>query len=98
MSGLLGKADLVINTPTVIYTATKTTTCNIRLANRTSGDALVRVAVGTGASPELTDYLSYDTPVGANGFYEDTAIVLSAGEKIFAQSNVTGVSVRVHGY
>jgi hypothetical protein len=98
-SGKLGSADLSAATDTLLYTvpASVTATVNIRIANRNSGSIKVRVAVGSGASPAATDYLSYDATVPANSMYEDTAVVLTTGEKVWVRSDTANVSARVHG-
>ena len=99
-SGTLGKADLVAATATLLYTvpAGVTATINVRFANRTATGIAVRIAIGTGAAPALADYMSYDIGLPANGVVEDTGIVCSAGDKVWAVAAVAGVSVRVHGF
>lgn len=98
-SGKLGSADLVAATDTLLYTvpALKVATANIRFANRNAIPVKVRLAIGTGAAPTATDYLSYDQSLPANGIVEDTGIVLTAGEKVWARSDTANVSVRAHG-
>jgi len=99
-SGKLGSADLASSTATLMYTvpAGKTATVSIRVANRNSTSVTVRTAVGSGASPANTDYLTYDASVPGNGILEDTGIVVSAGEKIWVYSSAASVSARVHGF
>ena len=99
-SGNLGSADLTATTDTLLYTvpASSLATLNIRVANRNSTTVAIRVAIGTGASPAVKDYIDYDLPVPANGVLEDSGIVCSAGEKVWAYSSMAGVSVRVHGF
>lgn len=99
-SGKLGAADLAADTDTLLYTvpASSRATVNIRVANRNTTDAKVRVAIGAGASPAPEDYLDYDIPVLGNGILEDTGIVCSAGEKVWVRSGQPNVSVRVHGF
>lgn len=99
-SGNLGSADLTATTDTLLYTvpASSLATLNIRVANRNSTTVAIRVAIGTGASPAVKDYIDYDLLVAANGVLEDSGIVCSAGEKVWAYSSMAGVSVRVHGF
>ncbi len=97
-SGKLGSADLVAITDTLLFTAGVTPqTFNVRFANRNNSGVKVRVAIGTGGSPALTDYVDYDVPVIANGIMEDTGLVASSGEKIWVRSDTANVSVRAHG-
>lgn len=99
-SGKLGSANLAATTDTLLYTVPASTwaTVNIRVANRNSRAAKIRVAIGSGASPALGDYMDYDIPVPENGILEDTGIVCSAGEKVWVRSDLDNVSVRVHGF
>lgn len=99
-SGKLGSANLAANTDTLLYTVPASTraTVNIRVANRNSSAAKIRVAIGSGASPALDDYMDYDIPVPENGILEDTGIVCGAGEKVWVRSDLGNVSVRVHGF
>ncbi len=98
-SGNLGSADLAAGADTLLYTvpAGKVTTLNVRFANRNAVDVVVRLAIGMGAGPAATDYLSFDSLLRANGIVEDTGIVVSAGEKVWVRSSAASVSVRVHG-
>lgn len=99
-SGKLGTANLAAGADTTVYTVPASTvaTINIRVANRNAAAAKVRVAIGTGASPDAADYIDYDILLAANGILEDTGIVCGAGEKIWVRSDVANVSVRVHGF
>lgn len=99
-SGLLGKADLAAATATLLYTVPSgvIASLNVRFANRNGKTAQVRLAIGTGASPAVGDYLSYNQEIPAGGIIEDTGVVCSSGEKIWAYSTLANVSVRVHGY
>lgn len=97
-SGKLGSADLAANMDTLLFTAGVTPqTFNVRFANRNATVASVRVAIGTGANPAVTDYVDYDVTVLANGILEDTGLVASSGEKVWVRSNLANVSVRAHG-
>lgn len=99
-SGKLGAADLAAATATLLYTVPASTiaTVNVRFANRNNVSTEIRLAIGTGASPTSTDYLSYEQTLPQNGIVEDTGIVCSAGEKVWAYATIAGVSVRVHGH
>lgn len=99
-SGKLGVANLAAGADTLVYTVPASTiaTVNIRVANRNASAVKIRVAIGTGASPNAGDYIDYDITVPDNGILEDTGIVCGAGEKIWVRSDVANVSVRVHGF
>ena len=96
-SGILGSANLVAATSTLLFTAAAVQTCNIRFCNRTGSIVHYTLAIGVGSTPTWTDYLNFALPVAANGVVEDTGLVLSAGEKVWVMSDTAGVSVRAHG-
>jgi len=97
-SGLLGKADLAAATDTLLFTAGATPqTFNVRFANRNTTAVKIRVAIGTGGAPAAADYVDYDVTIIANGILEDTGLVASSGEKVWARSDTANVSVRAHG-
>lgn len=97
-SGKLGSADLVATIDTLLFTAGATPqTFNIRFANRNATSVKVRVAIGAGASPAVSDYVDYDVSILANGILEDTGFVASSGEKVWVRSDTANVSVRAHG-
>jgi hypothetical protein len=97
-SGLLGKADLAAATDTLLFTAGATPqTFNVRFANRNATAVKVRVAIGTGGAPAVADYVDYDVSIGGNLILEDTGLVASSGEKVWARSDTANVSVRAHG-
>ncbi len=99
-SGKLGTADLAANADTLLYTVPdgKVTTASVRLCNRGTGDARIRIAVGAGEDPSHADYIEYDAKVPANGILEDTGIAMSAGEKLWVRSDTATVSARAHGF
>ena len=99
-SGKLGSADLSAATVALLYTvpAGKTATVNVRFANRTAVAAQIRLAIGTGETPDTADYLTYGLALHANGIVEETGLALSAGEKVWVYSSAADVSVRAHGF
>lgn len=96
-TGKLGAANLAAGADTLLFTAAENQTFNVRFANRNAAAIKVRVAIGTGGAPATTDYVDYDVTVPANGILEDTGLVCSIGEKVWARSDTANVSVRAHG-
>ena len=98
-SGKLGSADLPAGgADTLLFTAGVTPqTFNVRFANRNGIAVKIRVAIGTGASPAAADYVDYDVSIPAYAILEDTGLVASSGEKVWARSDTANVSVRAHG-
>lgn len=99
-SGFFYSSDITTTGTPVLITTTafaKISTVNIRLANRSASPVKVRVAIGTGASPATKDYISYDAVIATGGIYEDTGFAVSAGEKVWVQTDTANISVRIHG-
>lgn len=97
ITGYLGSSDLVGGAAeTLLFTASKNLTANIRFANRTTAKVKVRVAIGTGGSSVAKDYISYDVTIPARGILEEKGVILTSGEKVWVASNISAVSVRAH--
>jgi uncharacterized protein YlzI (FlbEa/FlbD family) len=99
MSGQLGSAAPAADTATTLYTVPADTraTVNIHACNRGAFTAKVRIAITADASPSNKDWIEFNAPVEANGVLQNTAVVMSAGEKIVVQDDTGEVSYRVHG-
>lgn len=98
-SGRLGKADLTATTDVDVYTvpAGVVATANVSLCNRGTAPVTVRVAVRSGTLVD-SDFIEFDSEIPPNGVLERTGIALSAGEVITCRADLSGVSVRVHGF
>ena len=103
-SGLLGKAVLVANVPTIIYPVpanVEFVTLNINVVNTsvTIGDtAKVNIAISTLNVPNREDYVEYGVALSSNGgVLERTGVICSPGEKIIITSTVSNVTVRING-
>ena len=100
-SGKYGAAALVIDTDTLLHPGVpdgEIHTCTVRMSNRGTASAKVRIAIGSGAAPEDADYIVYDDTIRAYGVLNDSGIVLSAGEKLWVRANTGTVSARCHGF
>lgn len=100
MSGKFGSADLVADVLQLLHTTPvgKTTTVSVRFANRNIVPSNVSVAIGSNASLELKDYITYNLQILPNGLHEDSGIVMSPGEKLWVKSSTDNVSVRAFGF
>lgn len=97
ITGYLGSADLVGGAAeTLLFTATKDLTANVRFANRTTAKVKVRVSIGTGSGSVAKDYISYDVTIPAQGILEEKGLIISSGENVWVASNISAVSVRAH--
>lgn len=98
-TGKIGSADLVANTDTDLTGggANENMVVNVCLVNRGAAQVKLRVAIGVGANPAVTDYLEFDQVISTGGVLERTGIAVSAGEKIWVRSDTATVSARAHG-
>lgn len=99
-SGLLGKATLVANTDTVLYTGAvnEVTTASVTFCNTGASSATVRLALGAGPSANKGDYIVYELTIPVGGFFERSGIVFGAGENLIVRANSGSVDVRAHGF
>lgn len=95
--GLVGSADLVAATDTLVGTASEAAVICVRLCNRNTSQTQVRIAIGSGAAPASTDYLEYDAPLDPNQPLERNGIAVAANEKVWVRSSLANVSARVDG-
>lgn len=71
---------------------------NLDILNNQTSNAAFKLAVTTGGAPAAADYIEDGTILPANGgVMEKYNLVVSPGEKIYLQSSVAGVVVRVAG-
>lgn len=96
--GKLGSADLSTPaTDVLIFTAGAVQTFNVIFCNKNAGTARVRLSIGTGSVPAAGDEIWYDLEIPGNKPAEQTGIICSSGEKVWARSDLANVSVRAHG-
>lgn len=93
--GLLGSKDLGAGVDELICTLDEPCIFNVTVCNRTTNTPKIRIAIGTGASPALKDYIQYDMPLDANLAIERTGRSRLTGEKVWVRSDIAGVSACV---
>jgi hypothetical protein len=99
-SGKLGGADLSATTNTTLYTvpAAKVASFSVNFANRNTSSVLVRLAIGSNATPAETDWLIYDVSIAGNGTLERTGLVLDASKLVVVYSSAANVTATAYGY
>lgn len=100
IAGGVSGFDLAATTDTLIYTcpAGKRASVTVAFVNRGTGTPKVRLARGTGASPTATNWMEYDATVAAGTPLIRSGIPLSAGDKVWARSDLGAVvTVQVEG-
>ena len=98
MSGRLAAVSLTDTNDTLIYTvqAGKFGVLTANLAARLAA-AKVRLAITSGGAPTDADWIEPGAPLAEGGVLERTGLTLSAGQKIYAGTDIAGVSVGVWG-
>lgn len=71
-------------------------TCNIRMVNRGTQTAKVRIAIGS-SPPEPEDWFDYDANLPPGGALDETAVVVGPEESVTVYSSLANVSARAHG-
>lgn len=102
LSGITGGVsgfDLAAATDTLIYTcpASRRASVTVAFVNRGTGSPKVRLARGVGASPAATDWMEFDAVVAVGTPLIRSGIPLSAGDKLWARSDLVSVTVQVEG-
>lgn len=98
-TGRLGVADLTAATDTTVYTVPASTfsVVTISVCNRSTADRTIRLAIADDDAPTNAEYIEYDVNLIAHGVLERTGVVIDAGKKVVARSNIQDVSVVVYG-
>ena len=102
LSGITGGVsgfDLAAATDTLIYTCpiNKRASVTVCFTNRGATTAKVRLARGTAGAPATTDYLEYDASLAAGTPLIRSGIPMSAGDKLWARSDLVSVTVQPEG-
>ena len=100
-TGRLATLDITsAATDTLFYTipSNKTSSFSMCFTNRTSDNALVRIAFTTTSSITADEYVAYDVALYPNEIYERNGFILVAGQYVYVRSSITGVTVVAWGY
>ena len=98
-TGRLGNFAIAATTNTTVYTVPTGyyTVCNISLTNRNATAILVRVAMSSTGTPNVSEWIEYDTLLIPNGVFERTGLVLQAGLNIVVYSDTANLGCTVYG-
>ena len=73
-------------------------TMNLEIVNTTGQDASLKVAITNAAQPGAGDYIEFGAAVPASGgVFSRSCFLVGPGEKIFINSSVAGLAVRLTG-
>ena len=98
-TGRLGVSAIPATTNTIVYTVPTGyyAVCNVSITNRNVAAIKIRVALATTGSPNLQEWMEYDTVVVPNGVFERTGLVMQAGLNIVVYSDTANVGCTVYG-
>lgn len=73
-------------------------TISINIVNKGTVSGNVNVALSLNATPDLSDYIEYNTNISENGgILERTCKLLSPGERVIIHADTNDFSIRVEG-
>ncbi len=98
-TGRLGVQAIPATTNTTVYTVPTGyyAVLNVSVTNRNSTATSVRIAMSSTGTPNVQEWIEYDTVVVANGVLERTGLVLQAGLNIVVYSSQANVGATVYG-
>lgn len=102
-TGRLGYASggLTQNTITNVYQVPTTTysVFNVSVCNTATTSCKVRIAISTSSSsPNIGEYIEYDTTVIGNGVFERTGLVADAGKYVLVRTDGASGAVTCNVY
>lgn len=98
-TGRLGNFAIPAAANTTVYTVPTDfyAVCNVSLTNRNTTAIRIRVALASTGTPNIQEWIEYDTIMVPNGVFERTGLVLQAGLNIVVYSDTANVGCTVYG-
>ena len=98
-TGRLGVSAIPATTNTIVYTVPTGyyAVANVSITNRNTSAISIRVALSTTGSPNIQEFMEYDTVMVPNGVFERTGLVMQAGLNIVVYSSAANVGCTVYG-
>ena len=98
-TGRLGNSAIPATTNTTVYTVPTGfyAVCNVSLVNRNSTAVKIRLAMASTGTPNVQEWIEYETVIVPNGVFERTGLVLQAGLNIVVYSDTANVGCTVYG-
>ena len=98
MNGRLAVNDLTGGLTTSVYQAPFSyTVATVNIVNRNFTPVNVKVAVSSSQTPNITDWIEYDTEIPGKGHLERTGVSVSQSEYIVVESSDDNVNCVVWG-
>ena len=101
-TGRLGAVNLGAASNTTVYDCPDATFAVVTLSicNRSASAVTIQVAIclaATAATPDVSEYIEFDTSLSSKGVLERTGIVMAADQRLVVRSSATNVSAVVYG-
>lgn len=98
-TGRLGNEDLASGTNTTVYECPTDTyaVASVSFVNRGSQPTTLRLAIADLDTPDVSEYLEWETELLPKNVLERTGMILAAGQKIVARSSAANVSCVAFG-
>jgi hypothetical protein len=98
-TGRLGVSAIAATTLTTVYTVPtgQYTVLNVSLTNRNTSAITMRLAISSTATPNIQEYIEYDTVIVPLGVFERTGLVMQAGLNIVVYTSAANVGCTVYG-
>ena len=98
-TGRLGVSAINATQLTTVYTVPtgQYTVLNVSLTNRNTSDITMRLAISSTATPNIQEYIEYDTVIVPLGVFERTGLVLNAGLNIVVYTSSANVGCTIYG-
>ena len=98
-TGRLGVSAINATQLTTVYTVPtgQYTVLNVSLTNRNTSAITMRLAIASTATPNIQEYIEYDTVIVPLGVFERTGLVLNAGLNIVVYTSSANVGCTIYG-
>lgn len=99
-SGILGQANPLANTDTVVYTVPSNTLAAFSIsAVSLNGAATVRIGISSTSTPTDSEYIEYNANLTSTGsVLERTSLIAEASRNVVVRASSADVSFSVYGY
>ena len=98
-TGRLGVSAIAATTLTTVYTVPtgQYTVLNVSITNRNTSAITMRMAIASTATPNIQEYIEYDTVIVPLGVFERTGLVLNAGLNIVVYTSAANIGCTIYG-
>lgn len=98
-TGRLGNLAIPATTNSTVYTVPTGyyAVANVSITNRNATAVKIRLATASTGTPNVQEWIEYDTTIVPNGVFERTGLVLQAGLNIVVFSDTANIGCSVYG-